>query len=107
MSTAPHLKAKTQGDPQLQAAYNALRPAFDVARQLVAARNRAGLSQSEVARRMGTAQSTVARLESGKSLPAMNSLQRYATAIGHTLQVRLVPPKPPKEAQDRRPKPRK
>jgi transcriptional regulator with XRE-family HTH domain len=39
---------------------------------------------------MGTSQSTVARLESGEKLPAMSSLQRYADAIGHRLEVRLV-----------------
>jgi len=49
---------------------------------LITARNNAGLSQSEVAERMGTTQSAVARLEGGSQLPSMKSVIRYATAIG-------------------------
>jgi DNA-binding XRE family transcriptional regulator len=90
VSSIGQLKRKWQSDPEFQKAYDALKPEFAVARQLIAARNRAGLSQAEVARRMGTTQSGVARLESGHRLPAMNSLRRYASAIGHRLEVRLV-----------------
>ena len=90
MSTISSLKKKWQADPAFRRAYDVLKPEFAVARQLIAARSRAGLSQAEVARRMGTTQSTVARLESGYRLPAMSSLQRYADAIGHKLEVRLV-----------------
>lgn len=90
MSTVDRLKRKWQADPQFRQAYEALKPEFAVARQLMTARSRAGLSQAEVARRMGTTQSTVARLEGGQRLPAMRSLQRYAQAIGHRLEVRLV-----------------
>jgi predicted transcriptional regulator len=90
VSSIGRLKKKWQADSEFREAYDALKPEFRVARQLIAARNRAGLSQAEVARRMGTTQSTVARLESGQRLPAMSSLQRYASAIGHWLDVRLV-----------------
>lgn len=91
MSSIGQLKKKWQKDPEFRKAYAALEPEFAVAQQLIAARNRAGMSQAEVARRMGTTQSSVARLESGQRLPAMNSLRRYANAIGHRLEVRLVP----------------
>jgi transcriptional regulator with XRE-family HTH domain len=84
------LKGKWHADPRFRQAYEALKPEFAIARQLITARSRAGLSQAEVARKMGTTQSTVARLESGQRLPAMSSLQRYADAIGHRLEVRLV-----------------
>lgn len=60
------------------------------ARALVAARNREGLTQAEVAQRMGTTQSTVARLEGGKGTPSLRSIQRYAKAIGYRAVVRLV-----------------
>ena len=92
MSSLSQLKRKWQEDPEFRKAYDALKPEFALARQLIAARDRAGLSQADVARRMGTTQSTVARLESGQRLPAMSSLQRYATAIGHRLEVRLIQP---------------
>jgi predicted transcriptional regulator len=90
MSTITRLKKKWRADPSFRRVYDELKPEFAVARQLIAARTQAGLSQAEVARRMGTTQSTVARLESGLRLPAMSSLQRYASAIGRKLEVRLV-----------------
>ena len=83
-------RKKWQNDPEFRKVYDALKPEFAVARQLIAARSRAGLAQAEVARRMGTTQSSVARLESGQRFPAMSSLRRYASAIGHRLEVRLV-----------------
>jgi len=90
VSTISQLKKKWGSDPRFRQAYDALKPEFAVARELIAARGRAGLSQAEVARKMGTTQSTVARLESGGRLPAMSSLQRYADAVGYRLEVRLV-----------------
>jgi len=91
MTSIAKLKKKWQADPEFRKAHEALKAEFAIARQLIAARSRAGLSQAEVARRMGTTQSAVARLESGQRLPAMSSLQRYATAIGHDVVVRLTP----------------
>ena len=52
-------------------------------------RTRAGLTQSELAERMHTTQSTIARLESGRTLPSMRTLERYAAATGSRAVVRL------------------
>ena len=52
-------------------------------------RPRAGLSQSEVAQRMGTTQSVVARLESGKRPPSMRTVERFAQAVGGHLVFRI------------------
>ena len=60
------------------------------------ARSRAGLSQSELARRMKTTQSTVARLESGRGKPSTSTLQRFAKATGHRLKISFEPLKEPK-----------
>ena len=57
--------------------------------ELIRARQRAGLSQGEVAARMGTSQSTIARLESGQTLPSTKTLLRYAEATGSKFHVRL------------------
>ena len=62
-----------------------------MARELIAARSRAGLTQSDVAERMGTTQSVIARLEGGKAVPSMRSVQRYAQAVGARAVVRLEP----------------
>jgi len=57
--------------------------------ELISARTRAKLTQAEVAQRMGTTQSAIARLEGGHSRPSMRSVERYAAAIGHRAVVRL------------------
>ncbi|HKF00270.1 MAG TPA: helix-turn-helix transcriptional regulator [Actinomycetes bacterium] len=57
--------------------------------QLVAARRRLGLSQTEVAARMGTSQSAVARLEAGGADARVSTLARYADALGRRLAWRL------------------
>ena len=58
-------------------------------RDLVAQRRTAGLSQTEVAARMGTSQSAVARLESGVADVRASTLERYAAAIGGEITWRL------------------
>jgi predicted transcriptional regulator len=89
MKTLKTLKAELLADPKTLAEYEALADEFDVARELIAARGRAGLTQGEVAQRMGTTQSVVARLESGKRMPSLRTVQRYASAIGARAVVRL------------------
>ena len=84
------MKARLLADPQTRAEYEALAPEFEVARELIAARTRAGLSQAELAERMGTSQSTVARLESGRTLPSLRTLERYAAATGSRAVVKLI-----------------
>jgi len=84
------LKRKWRREPAFRKEYAALQPEFALARRMIAARRRAGLSQSAVARRMKTTQSAVARLEGGSGRPSLNSLIRYAEAVGHRVEVRLV-----------------
>ncbi|WP_260433631.1 helix-turn-helix transcriptional regulator [Burkholderia sp. Bp8998] len=64
-------------------------PEFAVTRELVAARVRAGLTQEQVAERMQTTQSTIARMESGRTMPSLRTLARYAKATGSRVVVRL------------------
>jgi predicted transcriptional regulator len=78
-------------DRAYQDAYEASAVAFEVARELIAARIRVGLSQTEVAERMGTTQSAVARMESGRQKPSTRSLERYARATGSMLKIALIP----------------
>jgi ribosome-binding protein aMBF1 (putative translation factor) len=58
---------------------------------LVARRTAHGLSQTEVAARMGTSQSAVARLESGQGDVLISTLDRYAHALGEQLDWRIGP----------------
>ena len=90
MKTLKTLKAQLLADPSIRAAYDAQAEEFALTRELIAARTQAGLTQADVAERMGTTQSTVARLEGGKAVPSMRSLQRYAQAVGCRAVVRLM-----------------
>ena len=76
-------------DAKTRATYDAVADEFAIARELIAARARAGLSQSEVAQRMGTTQSVVARLESGKRSPSMRTVERFAQAVGGHVVFRI------------------
>jgi transcriptional regulator with XRE-family HTH domain len=76
-------------DPAVRALWEAGREMRDCAHTLLAARARSGLTQAEIAARMGTTQSAVARLESGKAKPSLRTLERYAAATGAKLKVTL------------------
>ena len=67
-----------------------LDPALQVARAILQARADAGLSQAELATRMRTAPSFVAKLESGRTLPSTTTLVRVARATGTLLRLELV-----------------
>ena len=91
MKTLKTLKREMLNDAKTRAAYDTLADEFAIARELIAARARAGLSQSEVAQRMGTTQSVVARLESGKRPPSMRTVERFAQAVGGHAVLRIEP----------------
>lgn len=57
--------------------------------ELADKRRELGLSQTEVAARMGTSQSTIARLEAGEGDVRLSSVERYAEALGTTVEWRL------------------
>ena len=83
-------KARLLANPKVGVEYDALAPEFEISAELVKARLRAGLSQAELAARMGTSQSTIARLESGQTLPTTKTLLRFAKATGSKIHVRLL-----------------
>jgi ribosome-binding protein aMBF1 (putative translation factor) len=78
-------------DPSYRKAYDALEGEFALVDALIRARTRAKLSQAEVASRMGTTESAVSRLESGRVKPSTRTLERYAQATGHRLRISLEP----------------
>src|ERR1700719_3462489 len=84
------IKARLLANPKVKAEYDALAPEFEISTELVKARLRAGLSQAELAQRMGTSQSTIARLESGQTLPSTKTILRFAKATGSKFHVRLL-----------------
>lgn len=100
------LKKAALSKPGVRAEYEALGPEFELLRQILNARNNAGLSQAQVAERMGTHAPAITRLESalssGKHSPSVNTLKRYAQAVGCELQIKFVRSKTHQGAQNRR-----
>ena len=63
MTSLAKLRQKLLADPEVKAEYDRLGPIFTVIGEMIEARQAAGLTQAEIAARMGTSQSVVARLE--------------------------------------------
>lgn len=85
-------KARALKRPAVKAEYDRLAEEFAFLDQFLAARAEAGLSQAQLAERIGTTQSAIARLESGASRhqPSLGTLRKYARAVGCRLELRLV-----------------
>jgi len=81
MARITEMHKKWLKEPKYKKAYDALEGEFVLAGAVMEVRNRAGLTQEELARRMGTTQPVVARLESGRSRPSMRTLERLAYSI--------------------------
>lgn len=85
-------KARALARPDVRREYEGLKEEFEILDEIFKARADAGLTQAELAARIGTTQFAVARLETamGKHSPSIGTLKRYASALGYRLQVRLV-----------------
>lgn len=81
-------------DPAFQREYDELGAEFLLFDELLRARKEAGLTQADIANRMGTKTSAIARLEAGggskKHSPSVVTLRKYAEAVGCRLEIRLV-----------------
>jgi len=93
--THEQMVTKMLQDPTVKAEYERLnREEYAILDEMLAARRSAGLSQAQVAERMGTKAPAVARLEgalaSGKHSPSIDTLRKYAAALGKRVEVHLV-----------------
>lgn len=91
-STLKQFKRRALARSDVKAAYDASADEFAFLDEVLKARAESGLTQAEVAERIGTTQSAIARLESAepKHSPSLATLQRYAKALGYTVELRLV-----------------
>lgn len=76
--------------PKFQQEYEKADADFAIVEALIHARTVAKMSQTQVAKRIGTTQSAIARLEAGNVVPTISTLRRYAEATGTRLQIELV-----------------
>ena len=91
MTRLADIKKRLMADPEFEREYVAADAEFAVIEALVRARTAADLSQAELARRIGTTQSAIARLEGGGVSPSLSTLRKYAKATGTRLEINLVP----------------
>jgi ribosome-binding protein aMBF1 (putative translation factor) len=91
MTKVNDLHEKWMKDEGYRKAYEQLEPEFALARAVIHARVTAGLTQEQLAQRMNTTQSVIARLESGRTRPSTQTLERLATATGTRLQITFEP----------------
>lgn len=87
MSKLKTLHAQWATDPVYRQAYDALEEEFALALAMAAARAKSGLTQEEVAQRMHTTQSNIARLEAGRTTPSTRTLEKFAEAVGARLKI--------------------
>jgi len=90
MTKFPELHAKWMQNPEYKREYEKLDGEFALFEALLKARARAKMSQEDVARRLNTTQSAIARLEGGKVSPSIAMLRRYAHAVGAELKIQFV-----------------
>lgn len=91
MAKLGKLHEKWSEDPAYGKAYDELEEEFALAAAIAEARGRAGLTQEQVAQRMHTTQSNIARLEAGRTTPSTRTLERFAQAIGARLKISFEP----------------
>lgn len=90
MAKLRELKKRFMEDPEFREAYAQADEEYALVEALVRARAAAKLTQADIARRLGTTQSAIARLEGGRVSPSSATLRRYAEAPGTRLTVGLV-----------------
>ena len=82
MKTLEKFKDELLADPAMRQAYEAMEPEFEIARAIIRARVARGLTQAQLAERVGTSQSFIAKLESGGTLPSTRTLLKIAEVTG-------------------------
>jgi len=88
------LREKALKKPRVARAYQNMEPEFKLLKRMLSARTHAGLSQTDVAKRMGTKPPAIARLErslsTGIHSPSVFTLSKYAEAVNCHLDIKLV-----------------
>jgi DNA-binding XRE family transcriptional regulator len=85
------LKTKLLSNPEVQKEYDESRLEYEVAHALIEARGQAKMTQNQVAQKMNTTQSAIARLESGRCFPSLQTIHRYAVAVNKIINLHVTP----------------
>lgn len=77
-------------NPQFKAEYEKQQPEFALIRAMIDTRIRRGLTQEDLAEKVGTKQSVISRLESGRGNPTISFLKKLADAFSSRLEIRFI-----------------
>lgn len=89
--TAEQFHKKLLANSKVKKAYEDLQPEFAIARSIIEARIKGNISQEELARKMGTGQAVISRLEGANASPSLSLIKRLANALGLKIELRLTP----------------
>lgn len=89
MKAWKELKKELLSDPEVRKEYERLKPRYQLISQLISVRAQKGLTQAQLAEKLGTKQSAIARLESGNINPSIEFLQKIAQVMGYKLTINL------------------
>ena len=87
MTKLADLRKRLLENPEVRTEYAQADAEFSLIEAMITARRNARLTQAELAQKIGTTQSAIARLEAGRVSPSITTLRRYAEATGHRLRV--------------------
>lgn len=89
--TAEQFHKKLLANPKVKKAYDDLQPEFAIAESIIEARIKRNISQEELARKMGTGQAVISRLEGANASPSLSLIKRLASALGLKVELRFTP----------------
>lgn len=84
------IKAELMKDEEFKSEYEKLRPRYEMIEQIIQARHELHMTQSELAKKVGTQKSNISRLESGNYNPSLDLLTKISEALGKTLSIQLI-----------------
>ena len=86
-------KKQALKNPKIKAEYERLQPEFALINEVLRARIEKGITQKDLAERVGTKQSVISRLEAGRANPSVAFLKKLAQALNSHLEIRFIQPK--------------
>jgi len=86
-------KKQALKNPKIKAEYERLQPEFALINEVLRVRSEKGITQKDLAERVGTKQSVISRLEAGRANPSVAFLKKLAQALNSHLEIRFIQPK--------------
>ncbi len=91
--TLSEFKKKALANPSVKSEYEDLSAAYNLRKNLIALRQKAGLTQEQIATILHTQKSNISRLENASSTnsPKLSTIEQYAHAVGYNIEINFVP----------------